>query len=210
MSPGAVKGGRKETLKALHRQKILAHLLPSRLYCRYRSCTGSCARGARGLYRRSGISPCPEDICSLFSFRNRQYTTFSPKMQAASRRSHTALPRWAVELRPVVFAWHLSDSAWGAKKVGEKLSFSPRGPVAGRPYSLCLSTYNLPSAEAQYDCPGTGPKITRRQCRKSLTGFPAAFAAAKALAHYAGGILLPFPRCAKIKKENQEREVPSL
>ena len=36
---------------------------------------------ARGLYRRSGISPCPEDICSLFSFRSRQYTTIPPKMQ---------------------------------------------------------------------------------------------------------------------------------
>ena len=81
MSPGAVKGGRQRSPKALRRQKILAHLLPSRLYCRYRNRTGSCARGARGLYRRSGISPCPEDICSLFSFRERQYTTIPPKMQ---------------------------------------------------------------------------------------------------------------------------------
>ena len=42
------------------------------------------------------------------------------------------------------------------------------GPVSGRPDSLCLSSYNLPGAGAQYDCPGTGPEITRRQCRKSL------------------------------------------
>ena len=119
MSPGAVKGGGRKPQKALRRPKILAHLLPSRLYCRYRSCAGSCARGARGLYRRSGISPCPEDICSLFSFRNRQYTTIPPKMQAGCPRCHIALPRWAVELRPVVFAWHLSGPAWGAKKVGE-------------------------------------------------------------------------------------------
>ena len=41
-------------------------------------------------------------------------------------------------------------------------------PVSGRPDSLCLSSYNLPGAGAQYDCPGTGPEITRRQCRKSL------------------------------------------
>ena len=31
-------------------------------YGRYRSYTGSCAIGARGLYRRSGIAPCPEDM----------------------------------------------------------------------------------------------------------------------------------------------------
>lgn len=35
-------------------------LLSSRLYCRCRSFNGSCHL-ARGLYRRSGISPCPED-----------------------------------------------------------------------------------------------------------------------------------------------------
>ena len=43
------------------------HLLPSRLYCRYRNYTGSCL-SARGLYRRSGNAPCPEDIlfgCAL-------------------------------------------------------------------------------------------------------------------------------------------------
>ena len=54
---------------------VAIHLLPSRLYCRYRSFNGSAVvvRGlpwkqilpqtsARGLYRRSGISPCPEDM----------------------------------------------------------------------------------------------------------------------------------------------------
>ena len=103
------------------------------------------------------------------------------------------LPRQAIELRLLLFKskqstpaekfrWRSlsfpdvqkkhwgrpSDSAWGAKRVGEKPSFSPRGPVSGRPDSLCLSSYNLPGAGAQYDCPGTGPEITRRQCRKSL------------------------------------------
>ena len=29
--------------------------------CRYRNCTGSSTRGGRGLYRRQGLSPCPED-----------------------------------------------------------------------------------------------------------------------------------------------------
>jgi len=43
------------------RQRINT-LLPSRLYCRYRSLTGSILfYGSRGLYRRSGISPCPEE-----------------------------------------------------------------------------------------------------------------------------------------------------
>jgi len=46
---------------------ISTHLLSSRLhvntcYCRSRSYTGSATHIARGLYRRSGISPCPEDI----------------------------------------------------------------------------------------------------------------------------------------------------
>jgi hypothetical protein len=44
---------------------IIPHLLLSRLYCRYRNLTGSCL-SARGLYRRSGISPCPEDL--LFNY----------------------------------------------------------------------------------------------------------------------------------------------
>jgi len=35
-----------------------ASLLPSGLYRRPRSLTGSCAWGACGLYRRSGVGPC--------------------------------------------------------------------------------------------------------------------------------------------------------
>ena len=35
------------------------YTLPSRLYCRHRNRTGSYL-SARGVYRRSGISPCPE------------------------------------------------------------------------------------------------------------------------------------------------------
>ena len=40
---------------------LLAYLLPSRLYCRYRSFTDSALLRARGLYRRWGIAPRPED-----------------------------------------------------------------------------------------------------------------------------------------------------
>ena len=59
--------------------------------------------------------------------------------------------------------WHLSDPAWGAKKVGEKPSFSPRGPVAGQPYLLCLSAHNRPGTAAKYDCPGFGCKKDPRK-----------------------------------------------
>ena len=63
----------------------IEHLLSSRLYCRYRNHTGS-YQMARGLYRRSGISPCPEDIsfirlCLYYSprkqFVNSSLTFFS-------------------------------------------------------------------------------------------------------------------------------------
>ena len=43
------------------KNQLYYHLLPSRLYCRPRNLTGSCL-SARGLYRREGISLCPEDI----------------------------------------------------------------------------------------------------------------------------------------------------
>lgn len=46
--------------------KAYLHLLSSRLYCRFRSCTGSCLT-ACGLYRRSGITPCPEDFLFLYN-----------------------------------------------------------------------------------------------------------------------------------------------
>jgi len=48
-------------------------LLPSRLYCRHRNLTSSIllCRRSRGLYRRSGISPCPEENC--FSFQLQRY-----------------------------------------------------------------------------------------------------------------------------------------
>ena len=50
------------------------HLLPSRLYCRLRICTGSCLYGSRAErrlphHRRSGISPCPEDESYVFYMR---------------------------------------------------------------------------------------------------------------------------------------------
>ena len=48
---------------------------------------------------------------------------------------HTALPRWETELSWLYPLGPGRDSAWGAKKVGEKLSFSPRarGGVTYRP-----------------------------------------------------------------------------
>jgi hypothetical protein len=56
-SSGAIKMRARKTYGLLH-------LLPSRLYCRSRNHTGSCL-SARGLYRRSGITPCPEDACII-------------------------------------------------------------------------------------------------------------------------------------------------
>lgn len=56
-----------------------SHLLPSRLYCRFRSHTGSCLT-ARGLYRRSGITPCPEDIRIIavyFTFDKYYFTVYT-------------------------------------------------------------------------------------------------------------------------------------
>ncbi|EES92403.1 hypothetical protein CLG_B0336 [Clostridium botulinum D str. 1873] len=40
---------------------LYLYLLPSRLYCRSWDFTKSAIHMARGLYRRSGITPCPED-----------------------------------------------------------------------------------------------------------------------------------------------------
>ena len=40
----------------------MTHLLSSRLYCWFRSLTGSAIFVVRGLYRQWGISPRPEDI----------------------------------------------------------------------------------------------------------------------------------------------------
>jgi len=51
-------------------------LLPSRLYCRYRNHTYSAC--ARGLYRRSGIAPCPED----YPFVNLYYRLYLRNCQA--------------------------------------------------------------------------------------------------------------------------------
>jgi len=50
----------------LKKSQVKKHLLTSRLYCRFRNCTESClgelCQFARGLYHRSGITPCPEDL----------------------------------------------------------------------------------------------------------------------------------------------------
>ena len=52
--------------------------------------------------------------------------------------------------------------AWGAKKVGEKLSFSPRGPVAGQPYFLCPGKHNRPR-QRKY---GSSVTLARRFYRR--------------------------------------------
>ena len=49
------------TLKLINNTTFLHNLLPSRLYCRLRNQTES-AKMARGLYRRWGITPRPEDF----------------------------------------------------------------------------------------------------------------------------------------------------
>lgn len=46
--------------------RFRSYLLLSRLYCWFWNCTKSCAGCACGLYRQSGISPCPEDIFIQF------------------------------------------------------------------------------------------------------------------------------------------------
>lgn len=68
--------------------------LPSRLYCRYRNCTDSAARNrkrrniltGRGLYRRWGIAPRPEELykCSIHEFLKNASPLF--------RIKHLALP----------------------------------------------------------------------------------------------------------------------
>ena len=65
-------------------EKAILSLLPSRLYCRYRNHTGSC-HSARGLYRRSGITPCPED-----SFRF-EYTSAPARCQQIRSRKTSML-----------------------------------------------------------------------------------------------------------------------
>ena len=53
---------RKYLLRCKKRLEI--YLFPSRLYCRYWNCTNSAY--AHGLYRRSGITPCPKDIFFIY------------------------------------------------------------------------------------------------------------------------------------------------
>ena len=65
--------------------KRSTNLLPSRLYCRYRNHTGSCPE-ARGLYRRSGITPCPEDY--MYCIHKKHYIACIIYMQALFCISH--------------------------------------------------------------------------------------------------------------------------
>ncbi len=54
----------------------LCSLLSSRLYCRFWNCTKSIINHfkqclmTRGLYRRSGISPCPEEFTFILFYNN--------------------------------------------------------------------------------------------------------------------------------------------
>ena len=50
------------------------------------------------------------------------------------------------------------DPAWGAKKVGEKPSFSPRGPVAGQPYFFAFLHTTRPAREHNMPAQALGPK----------------------------------------------------
>ena len=69
--------------------------------------------------------------------------TIPPDMAAAPRRHKGgfSLPRCTQPAFSVALGTG-GGPAWGAKKVGEKLSFSPRGPVAGQPYFLCPGKHN--------------------------------------------------------------------
>ena len=85
----------KETFFGRRKKKpCFLRLLPSRLYCRFRNHAGSqrtCAL-CRGLYRRSGIAPCPEDrliISQFMSNEKIEHITFQPK---TSKQHSGALP----------------------------------------------------------------------------------------------------------------------
>jgi len=51
----------KSPVQKVQGRKHNARLLPSRLYCWYRSFTGSTAFAGRGLYRQWGLTPRPEE-----------------------------------------------------------------------------------------------------------------------------------------------------
>ena len=64
-----------------HRNGVPDRFFHPDCHCRYRSCTDSARKNyaARGLYRRSGIAPCPETLLSLWT----QYSAHRRKMQEA-------------------------------------------------------------------------------------------------------------------------------
>jgi len=91
--------------------------LPSRLYCRYRNCTDSTARNrkrrniltGRGLYRRWGIAPRPEELykCSIHEFLKNASPLFPIKHLAlhTSQQKHYSCEKKNVRINAVDVEW---------------------------------------------------------------------------------------------------------
>ena len=124
---------------------LIVYLLPSRLYCRYRNHTDSALR-ARGLYRRSGIAPCPEDVVLMLPRR-----TYRVKMW----RLQSPLPGERVSAKPTGVGCHsgfpriLSTACllWYDYSVGinSKVSSVAWGSIAGfwKPWMTPLAAVSV-------------------------------------------------------------------
>ena len=134
---------------------VFCHLLPSRLYCRFRNSTGSAygkgkqwmlsiARGLVrvGLYRRSGISPCPEDVftlalqCDFFKRLLQEIRYFSQKPFLAwltpYKESRTTLKTgW-------IFDFHLKRAGQQAPAAGDESNL-----LHGFYMDLCSDRYGI-------------------------------------------------------------------
>ena len=109
-------------------------LLPSRLYCRPRSFTGSCL-SARGLYRRWGIAPRPEDPDSVVRIIRQCEGIVNP-WTAQGRRTFVLPPgtgRFAGAVKGHVFMWFWQNHTAAGPEAAPAGPPLPVGADAGIP-----------------------------------------------------------------------------